>query len=130
MPFLFGNFDANKNLVKNIQFRYGMSRKLLSPPLSSRRQHFRGNFFRCPFQYPKVPLVSGAPPPLTQSFDASYAPVNTDLLLCADNTYVHYHHCSSNMPSNPVSSPSNSNNRSSPLSSSGKSFSSVFRSGE
>jgi hypothetical protein len=37
------------------------------------------------------------------------------------------HHCSSNMPSNPVSSPSSSNNRSS---SSEKSFSSVFWSGE
>jgi hypothetical protein len=30
------------------------------------------NVFRCPFQYPKVPLEAGAPPP--QSFDASYAP--------------------------------------------------------
>jgi hypothetical protein len=38
---------------------------------SPRRQHFRENFFRCPFQYPKVPLEAGAPP---QSFDASYAP--------------------------------------------------------
>ena len=37
------------------------------------------------------------------------------------------HHCSSNMPSNPVSSPSSSNNR---QSSSEKSFSSVFWSGE
>ena len=37
------------------------------------------------------------------------------------------HHCSSNMPSNPVSSPSSSNNR---PASSEKSFSSVFWSGE
>jgi hypothetical protein len=40
--------------------------------LPPRRQHFLENFFRCPFQYPKVPLEAGAPPP--QSFDASYAP--------------------------------------------------------
>jgi hypothetical protein len=43
-----------------------------SPPLAlPHRQHFREKFFRCPFQYPKVPLEAGAPP---QSFDASYAP--------------------------------------------------------
>jgi hypothetical protein len=40
---------------------------------SPRRQHFLEKFFRCPFQYPKVPLEAGAPPP-PQSFDASYAP--------------------------------------------------------
>jgi hypothetical protein len=43
-----------------------------------RCHHFRENFFRCPFQYPKVPLEAGAPPPPPppppQSFDASYAP--------------------------------------------------------
>ena len=39
---------------------------------------------------------------------------------------MHYHHCSSNMPSNSVSLPSSSNNRPSPLSSN-KSFLSVFR---
>jgi hypothetical protein len=38
---------------------------------SPRRQHFGGKFFRCPFQYFKVPLEVGAPP---QYFDASYAP--------------------------------------------------------
>ena len=44
-----------------------------SPPLTlPHRQHFREKFFRCPFQYPKVPLEAGAPP---QSFDASYTPV-------------------------------------------------------
>jgi hypothetical protein len=57
VPFLFGNFQVFfKKLVKNVQFRYGMTgMKIL---------------FRCPFQYPKVPLEAGAP----QSFDASYAP--------------------------------------------------------
>jgi hypothetical protein len=62
--FLFGNFQVfQNNLVKNVQFRYGMTRKfLLSPP--PRRQHFREKFFRCPFQYPKVPLEAGAPPNL------------------------------------------------------------------
>ena len=39
--------------------------------LPTRREHFREKIFSCPFQYPKVPLVAGAPPP--QSFDASYA---------------------------------------------------------
>jgi hypothetical protein len=58
VPFLFGNFDVFKlNLLKNMQFRYSMT----------------GKFFRYPFQYPKVPLEAGPPPP--QSFDASYAPV-------------------------------------------------------
>jgi hypothetical protein len=28
-----------------------------------RRQHIRGKYFRCPFQYPKVPLEASAPPP-------------------------------------------------------------------
>ena len=34
VPFLFGNFQVfKKNLVKNVQFRYGMTGKfLLSPP--------------------------------------------------------------------------------------------------
>ena len=76
VPFLFGNFQVfKKNLVKNVQFRYGTTGKCFfyPPPL---RQNFRGKFFRCPFQYPKVPLEAGAPP---QSFDASYAPA---LLLC------------------------------------------------
>jgi hypothetical protein len=54
VPFLFGNFQVlKKNLVKNVQFRYG------APPPG---QHFREKFFRCPFQYPKVPLEAGAPP--------------------------------------------------------------------
>jgi hypothetical protein len=50
VPFLFGNFQVFfKKLVKNVQFRYGMTgMKIL---------------FRCPFQYPKVPLEAGAPPP-------------------------------------------------------------------
>ena len=50
-------------------------------------------------------------------------------MLKVANTYVHYHHCSSNMPSNPVSSPSSSNNRPPSLSSFDKLFSSVFWSG-
>ena len=74
MPFLFGNFDVfKKNLLKNVQFRYGMTGKLFfAPPPhpTLRRQHFREKNFRCPFQYSKLPLEAGAP----QSFDASYAP--------------------------------------------------------
>jgi hypothetical protein len=67
VPFLFGNFQVFlKNLVKNVQFRYGTTGK----PPPPRRQHFREKFFRCPFQYPKVPLEPMPP----QSFDASYAP--------------------------------------------------------
>ena len=55
VPFLFGNCDVfRNNLVKNVQFR----ESFFPHP---RRQHFRGNFFRCPFQYPKVPLEAGAP---------------------------------------------------------------------
>ena len=46
-----------------------MVRRENSPPPP---QHFLEKFFRCPFQYPKVPLEAGAPPP--KSFDASYAP--------------------------------------------------------
>ena len=71
VSFLFGNFQVfKKNLVKHVQFRYCTTGKFFfSPP---RRQHFREKFFRCPFQYPKVPLEAGVPPP--QSFDASYAP--------------------------------------------------------
>ena len=41
-----------------------MVRREKSPPPTPRRQHFRENFFRCPFQYPKVPLEAGAPPNL------------------------------------------------------------------
>ena len=59
LPFLFGNFDVlKKNLVKNVQFLYGMMGKFLFPPPSSPTFPFR-----CPFQYPKVPLEAGAPPP-------------------------------------------------------------------
>ena len=45
-------------------------RENVSSSTPPRRQHFRENFFRCPFQYPKVPLEAVPPP---QSFDASYA---------------------------------------------------------
>jgi hypothetical protein len=48
-----------------------MVRRENPPP---RRQLSQEKFFRCPFQYPKVPLEAGAPPP--QSFDASYAPAH------------------------------------------------------
>ena len=48
-----------------------MVRRENPPP----RQHFREKFFRCPFQYPKVPLEAGAPPP-PPSFDASHALVH------------------------------------------------------
>jgi hypothetical protein len=84
-----------------------MTGKFFLPP---RRQHFRKKNFRCPFQYPKVPLEAGAPPPPPppvvnisgkiflgalfniqkcplklvppppQSFDASYAPVIMSLI--------------------------------------------------
>ena len=71
MPFLFGNFDVfKKNLLKNVQFRYGMTGNSLPPHPTLRRQHFREKNFRCPFQYSKLPLEAGA----LQSFDASYAP--------------------------------------------------------
>ena len=49
VPFLFGNFQVLKNLVKNVQFRYGMTGK--SPPPPARGQHFWEKCFRCPFQY-------------------------------------------------------------------------------
>jgi hypothetical protein len=67
VPFLFGNFDLfQNNLVKNVQFRYGMKGKFSSPsPISWK--NFLGALFNiqnCPWK-----LV---PPP--QSFDASYAP--------------------------------------------------------
>ena len=72
VPFLFGNFQVFKK-------KFGQKRAILVwydgknflPPPPPRRQHFRENFFRCPLQYPNVPLEAGAPP---QSFDASYAP--------------------------------------------------------
>ena len=129
MPFLLGNFDVNRNLVKKTS-NFGMvcQENFCPPPYPPVANISVGNFFGAFFNIQKCPWNLVPPPP--QSFDASYAPVNTDLRHCADNTYVHYHHCSSNMPSNPVSSPSNSSNRPSPLSTSGKSFSSVFRSGE
>jgi hypothetical protein len=47
-----------------------------NPP--TRHQHFREKCFRCPFQYPNVPLEADAPPP--QSFDASYAPAKGPIL--------------------------------------------------
>jgi hypothetical protein len=56
VPFLFGNFDVFKNnLVKKVQFRYGTSMVWYDG------KHFREIFFRCPCQYPKVPLEAGAP---------------------------------------------------------------------
>jgi hypothetical protein len=33
----------------------------LRPP-PPHRQYLREKFFRCPFQYPKVPLEAGSPP--------------------------------------------------------------------
>jgi hypothetical protein len=59
VPFLFGNFQVFlKKLVKNVQFWYGTTRKFFSPHPSPT---FPGKIFSCPFQYPKVPLVAGAP---------------------------------------------------------------------
>jgi hypothetical protein len=58
---LFGNFQVFKKKI-------GQKRAI---SVWYDGKFFWGNFFRCPFQYPKVPLEAGAPP---QSFDASYAP--------------------------------------------------------
>jgi hypothetical protein len=54
VPFLFGNFQVLKKT-------FGQKRAISvwCPPPG---QHFREKFFRCPFQYPKVPLEAGAPP--------------------------------------------------------------------
>ena len=42
VPFLFGNFQVfKKNLVKNVQFQYGVRRENFSSP-PRRRQHLRG----------------------------------------------------------------------------------------
>jgi hypothetical protein len=54
VPFLFGNFDVfKKNFGKkraiSVWYVYGMT----------------GKIFRRPFQYPKVPLDAGAPPPIS-----------------------------------------------------------------
>jgi hypothetical protein len=68
--FLFGNFQVfQNNLVKNVQFRYGMTRKfLLSPPPVA---NISGkNFLGALFNIPKCPWKLVPP----QSFDASYAP--------------------------------------------------------
>ena len=58
VPFLFGNFDVFKiNLVKNVQFLYGMSmvwRENFSPP-PARRKHFRENFLGALFNIQKCP---------------------------------------------------------------------------
>jgi hypothetical protein len=36
VPFLFGNFQVfKKNLVKNVQFRYGTTGKFFSPPVAN-----------------------------------------------------------------------------------------------
>ena len=62
-----------KYLVKKRAISVCMTGKFFSPPLPPPgRQHLWEKFFRYPFQYPKVLLEVGAPPP--QSFDASYAP--------------------------------------------------------
>jgi hypothetical protein len=45
-----------------MQLRYGTRGKLISsPPHPPRRKHFLEKIFKCPFQYPKVPLETGAP---------------------------------------------------------------------
>ena len=77
VPFLFGNFQVFlKNLVKNVQFRYSTTGKFFLPHTPPpRRQHFRENFFRCPFRYPKVPLEG--------ALDASYAPACTACIIPA-----------------------------------------------
>ena len=70
---MFGNLQVFKNnLVKNVQFRYGTTGKFFflrpSSSPSPRRQNFRENFFRYPFQYPKVPLEAVPPPPISRCF--------------------------------------------------------------
>ena len=42
-----------------MELRYGMMGIFFSPPLSPT---FPEKYFRCPFQYQKVPLEAGAPP--------------------------------------------------------------------
>jgi hypothetical protein len=64
VPFLFGNFHIFvKMWSKTSNFAMVW------------REHFREKFFRCPFQYPKVPLEApnllSAP---SQSFDAFITP--------------------------------------------------------
>jgi hypothetical protein len=61
MPFLFGNFQVFlKNVVKNVQFRYGMTGKFffraqtLSPPPPPRK-HFREKFLGALFNVLKCP---------------------------------------------------------------------------
>ena len=58
--FVQANVAVNTKLTSKVPFLFGnlTGMKML---------------FRCPFQYPKVPLEAGAPPP-PQSSDASYAP--------------------------------------------------------
>jgi hypothetical protein len=68
VPFLYENFQVQKRAISV----WYDGKNFLSPP--PRRQHFRETFFRCPFQYPKMPLEGGAP----QSFDASYAPESSN----------------------------------------------------
>ena len=54
VPFLFGNFQVfKKNLVKNVQFRYGTMGKFFSPPpvANISGKHFLGALFntlKCP----------------------------------------------------------------------------------
>jgi hypothetical protein len=76
---LLGNFQVfKKNLVKNVQFRYGTTGKFFPPPPVA---NISG----------KVPLEAGAPPP--QSFDASYAPVlksSFQAILKANNLFGIY----------------------------------------
>jgi hypothetical protein len=70
VPFLFGNFQVfKKNLVKNVQFQYGMTGKFLlslPPPIA---KIFGENFLGAVFNIPKC-LWKLVPP---QYFDASYA---------------------------------------------------------
>jgi hypothetical protein len=51
---LFGNFQVFKKKI-------GQKRAI---SVWYDGKFFWGNFFRCPFQYPKVPLEAGAPPNL------------------------------------------------------------------
>ena len=60
VPFLFGNFQVfKKNLVKNVQFRYGMTGKFL--PVAN----ISGKIFLGAFYIPKCPWKPVPPNPLT-----------------------------------------------------------------
>jgi hypothetical protein len=71
VPFLFGNFQVlKKNLVKNVQFRYGMTGKFL-PVANISGKNFLGALFnipKCPWK-PVPPNLLTLPTPLSAVLD-------------------------------------------------------------